>query len=399
MRTILAGLALTLLGVLPAMAQQDPRFFSKIDNSPDGSLQVTITNRSQQTITAFLITNKRTNANGLWQTDSVRVFDSAFNNPLDREILPAESRAIRLFGANPKMRSIQSTAELKAILFSDGSSFGDDEWVHRIVQRRKIVWQELADAISTLQEAKASGAPIGPLIQDMQQRQSAVAKNVRDQGLGNLQPFIYSNAAGTLMFVGAVEISELSADQKIDIALGSLYDMRQRLYYSKPQLASADEVFNPPIPPLNYFQFNFPDAKSSGGYVFVELFQDVEGIGRRLATGGRGRVSAGAYDYRVDTTFQGKPVQALRAAMYVPGCKIVNVDVPSLAGSSGSADFHCDALPLVSLTGRIERSGLPAGKQYDVWIRLLGRWTERDVMFFDIPLGIVTPDSGGVFSM
>jgi hypothetical protein len=77
----------------------------------------------------------------------------------------------------------------------------------------------------------------------------------------------------------------------------------------------------------------------------------------------------------------------------------VSADVPSLSGSSGSADFRCDPLPLVSLTGRIEPSDLLAGKQYDGWIRLLGRWTERDVMFFDIPLGIVTPDSGGVFSM
>jgi hypothetical protein len=153
MRKILAGLALTLLGVLPAVAQQDPRFIAKIDSSPDGSLKVTITNRSQRSITASIITYRRTNANGLPQPDSVRAFDSALGNPLEREILPGESRDIRLFGPNPKA-GIQSSPELKAILFSDGSSFGDAEWVDRIVRICKLAWQELADAISTLQDAK-----------------------------------------------------------------------------------------------------------------------------------------------------------------------------------------------------------------------------------------------------
>jgi hypothetical protein len=110
---------------------------------------------------------------------------------------------------------------------------------------------------------------------------------------------------------------------------------------------------------------------------------------------------SGKDQYRITTTVDGKAADTLKALVFAPGCQIVKISISSLI-STTKASFACETTTSLPFTGQIEQLGALRGHDYEVEIRLVGRW---GLDFFGIGDGIeptfhiasLTPDNNGSF--
>ncbi len=113
------------------------------------------------------------------------------------------------------------------------------------------------------------------------------------------------------------------------------------------------------------------------------------------------RPESGKHEYRITTMVDGKAADTLKALVFAPGCKIGKISISSLI-STTKASFACEATTSLPFTGQIEQLGALRGHDYEVEIRLVGRW---GLDFFGIGDGIeptfhiasLTPDNNGSF--
>lgn len=126
--------------------------------------ELAITNKSRVPITAWVAITETDRpgaprnpvAAGIRSSDSV-----PHDDPNDPEILPRDTHRVIL--GNP------TGVDFKAAVFSDGSVFGDPEWVKRIVQNRRQVYQDTAIALQKLRAAEEARTPREQLIQEFRE--------------------------------------------------------------------------------------------------------------------------------------------------------------------------------------------------------------------------------------
>ena len=129
--------------------------------------ELTITNNSRMSITAWVATRMTESPRptrqaveaGIRAEDAVLFGGDSRNN---REILPRDTH--RVIMENP------TRVDFRAAIFEDGSVFGEPEWVQRLVQNRRQVYQDVAEALQKLRAAQQEGTPRDQIIQEFQER-------------------------------------------------------------------------------------------------------------------------------------------------------------------------------------------------------------------------------------
>jgi hypothetical protein len=130
----------------------------------------------------------------------------------------------------------------------------------------------------------------------------------------------------------------------------------------------------PASPPFRVRLPEYADTKN------LEIHYQLTGL-----FGGYGsfvRTKAGVWEYKIDTSYEGKPADSLSAVIYCPGYQVETIHYPSLAAlQDRSAELQLKPLATVPLTGKVL---LPPGIHADevrVDVRLSAPW---ECVFFGL---------------
>lgn len=128
--------------------------------------ELAITNNSRMPITAWVATRLNESRQPMPQAGDtgIRAEDAVlFGGDLrnNREILPRDTHRVIL--GNP------AQVHFRAAIFADGSAFGEPEWVQRLVQNRRQVYQDVAEALQKLRAARQAGTPREQIVQEFEE--------------------------------------------------------------------------------------------------------------------------------------------------------------------------------------------------------------------------------------
>src|SRR6476646_11462767 len=93
----------------------------------------------------------------------------------------------------------------------------------------------------------------------------------------------------------------------------------------------------------------------------------------------------------VKTGTQAKPVKSFRAIVFAPGCQFATIQADDLAASNRQADFQCQKLSTVPLSGKADISRF-AGRDMQVEALYVCGWAGQ---FFGMPGLAISPFSVG----
>jgi hypothetical protein len=206
----------------------------------NGQLLLKVENRSSLPITAIAAVGTRTpETAGGHPGTSVRYFDSVLNAETFKQLDPYQTYTFRFFGAKPA--DVKKEATLKAVLFYDGSSYGDSEWVSKLIGMRKSALANLQDAIQMLKSAQASGETKEQLLQDAENRRRskmAAAKDMEEK----LASDIYQEVSWNF------KADNTPFTQQIERLVSRCYAREQMLLQSKPPLNLSEQGLNTGYP-------------------------------------------------------------------------------------------------------------------------------------------------------
>ena len=126
--------------------------------------ELAITNKWTVPMTAWVaitetdLPEARHTAMGVRSSDSVAGCGDVLNNP---QILARDTHRV--------IMGTPTRVDFKAAVFSDGSVFGDPEWVKRIIQNRRQIYQDTVTAVQKLRAAQKAGTPREQLIQEFRE--------------------------------------------------------------------------------------------------------------------------------------------------------------------------------------------------------------------------------------
>ena len=377
--------------LVPQDAPQDPRFATKIETAADGSTTLSITNRSKSSITALTIFSEHTDSSGVVRPYSRKYFDSVTNSWVYPEIRAQETREFKLFPASPLASGETRTGTIQAMIFADGSTYGDDASVGLILKMREFEWRNLSAVLSTLSAAKSKPISKDELLRQLDENQKAESDERRTSHLMFAVPIASIVFKDFQTNVDDRDSAPVSASL-IDQLSGRFLDLRRLLVTSKPQTPGTEQSADANAAPPRDFEVKLaPGVKSETVFISYSLRgapgSGVPGFGTTL------RPQSGAQILEIPTLISGKTAHSLQALIIGRGCQIKIIDVPDLASSSGSADYDCVKLPTVEITGRVEApADVLAGRAYRVRISLQGLGS-----FLDYNLAFASLDDNGVF--
>jgi hypothetical protein len=126
--------------------------------------ELAITNKWTVPMTAWVaitetdLPEARHTAVGVRSSDTVASCDDNLNNP---QILARDTHRV--------IMGTPTRVDFKAAVFSDGSVFGDPEWVKRIIQNRRQIYQDTVTALQKLRAAQKAGTPREQLVQEFRE--------------------------------------------------------------------------------------------------------------------------------------------------------------------------------------------------------------------------------------
>lgn len=206
----------------------------------DGHTYLTVKNNSGVAITAIAVTATKTATDGTARPpgQSVRYFDSMVNpfGPYARGISPGESYRFSLAGPLEKR---QVEARLTAVIFADGTTMGEADWIKRLIHSRTTDLYYVDQDLQILQNGKAD---------------SETAETI-GQKAQNLSDSVFRSSASTedkqiamglcheiLMYLNGNFDQADSPDQRVEKAISQMETRRQRLLLSKPKLEETAPV-------------------------------------------------------------------------------------------------------------------------------------------------------------
>ncbi len=225
-----------------AQGIQDTRIKAEQTATPDGHVYFTITNESNMPITAIAIFATRTPPDsGIHPARSTRFFDCIINpfGPGGREVMPGQSHRFSLAGPLEKRRI---DASLKAVIFSDGSSLGDTQWIERMTEARQVDLNYVDQALQFLKSGKSSGTSREGLIQEAQRRAGAARSSSTTMDEKQIGWPMYQEISTNLqvdMTGHAGANQPLTLNQRLDTLTSQFLTRRQRLLSSKPPLSES----------------------------------------------------------------------------------------------------------------------------------------------------------------
>jgi hypothetical protein len=219
--------------------------------------ELAITNKSREPITAWVavtetdVPGARHNptAMGVRSSDSVAVAEDNRNNP---QILARDTHRVGI--GNP------TRVDFKAAVFSDGSVFGDPEWVKRIIENRRQVYQATAIALQKLRAAQEAGTKREQLVRefrDLERRERGQETQSRGALAGPARLIlsrlgVYGTVAANLER-GQTESNADTLSHDIDRLESMMLDIGNRLLVSRPPISDhpvplGEPLDSPPSP-------------------------------------------------------------------------------------------------------------------------------------------------------
>lgn len=202
--------------------------------TPDGHVYFTVKNNSGLAITGMAITATKTAVDGPSQRpiQSVRYFDSIVNpfGPVGRSIYPGESYKFSLAGPLEKREVV---ARLRAVIFADGSTMGEADWIQRLIHSRNTDLYYVDQDIQILQSGKANSETAEMIGQKAQNLSDSVFHSSASTEDKQIAMGLYHEI---LMYINGNFDQGAPLDQRVAKAVSQLLTRRQRLLLSKPKL-------------------------------------------------------------------------------------------------------------------------------------------------------------------
>jgi hypothetical protein len=141
-----------LFAVMNLLAQDTPLLSTYVGQLSDGRATVTIQNNSEAALSGLAITLTcnilpRSGSSRRALLAATREYRDSVIDPTWNSV-PPNGRVTIITGAQGALNTI---VQFRAGVFSDGSSFGDPDWVRMIVNRRSYTLRAIESALSALQ--------------------------------------------------------------------------------------------------------------------------------------------------------------------------------------------------------------------------------------------------------
>lgn len=243
-RGLLFSIALLFAGTcsVAASGADDPRLNVTTETTSDGHVLFKVENLSVQPITAMVLLVTHTfPANPGRSGQSLRYFDSLISSDTERDLTQYQTHTFTLPKiSGPHAAGVRSEPALKAAIFADGSSYGDPEWVNRLILGRKAASRDLEDAIKMLQSAKASGASGEALAKGVADAKSAKVKEAQVPEERMAAGQVYDTITWSLKSdtTRGPSAGALSVAARIDELVSRFRRQQQQLSNSKPSVAA-----------------------------------------------------------------------------------------------------------------------------------------------------------------
>jgi hypothetical protein len=376
--------------VSPRDAPQDPQVGIQLVTAADGSMKVSVTNRSELSVTALTISAERTDANGKPRPYSRIYFDSVTNANAYPEIRSQETRELKLGQAGPSANGENYTAKIEAAVFEDGSTFGDDAAVDVILHAREFAWRNLMAVLKTVDTAKAKTVSKDELLHQLDENQKTESDEARKgHSFSSVRPASMAfNSFKINLNMGG---SDPVPAKRIDQISVHLLDLRFRLASSKPQIPGAETTVDADEAAPKNFEIRLPPGTKSETVSVSYALRGAPGSG--VAGYSTSLVShPDVQVYKVPTILAGAPAYGVQVRVVEKGCQVRIINIPELESSSGQADFECAKLPMMEFTGRIEPSDQLSVADYRVRIMMSGVGPS---IFFEV--GFANVENNGRF--
>jgi len=170
---------------------------------------VCVTNRQTVPATAFLIVSEYPNSNSVAPPDqSYYIHDAVDQWPINKPVEPGSTFCVSM-GPSGMPGEEAGTIRVLAAVFADGATEGEDDWIARVVNRRKQVYRDLLEALAILRHGLVESVDPHALLQRFRSFQSQTsdiqspgipghfermaAQKVRSTVIGNLEANIKPN--------------------------------------------------------------------------------------------------------------------------------------------------------------------------------------------------------------
>lgn len=236
MNNILLPAIMMMAITAPAQTGQ-PVMLSEPEINATGQFAVTLTDESTQTITGVLIQTVFSEA-GHRRFVAHRYMDSAVDSRYTA-IAPGSSRQIVLYGPMSDPRYQRQTS-VEAVVFADGSIFGNQKAAQIILQRRDLLLRTLHDYEDVVRVAWATGGR-EEVLQDVAREHDKLHPASRAQQRGIALDTVNDQVAQLIKVRLGLQTDVCDAqcsDQRVSDVLMTMARWEGRIAASKPQTAA-----------------------------------------------------------------------------------------------------------------------------------------------------------------
>jgi hypothetical protein len=220
----------------PAIQAQEEILTVESRQLPNGRTELAITNNSEkQMVTAYILF--RPSSNPQVYRSAPEYYDILFtgeqHNFMDA-IMPLETKRFRYPPASEKSKN--DVEEVKAAVFSDGATWGDSEWVQRILDCRRAYYTDLTVAIKLIRHALDEDMPIEKLREEFKQLRDLAS----DPG-ENFEHFGELKAAGSVYGTVLAHLQTPTAGRDLATFVPMLATWRMVIGQSKPSIVPSSQ--------------------------------------------------------------------------------------------------------------------------------------------------------------